>query len=319
MDAPTFTAILNDLNSDIPAPNFWGKLLAHYTTLSALEGIATTKEIWFSHPFVMNDHEEVAFGLNLGTTTIMNSAGLKTALGSPARVTTFVDSFLGYRTHYDQNFLFDTYVFCLSDHDPDKDDDGRLSMWRAYGGDGAGAAIIFDTTKLTSVQSSPLILDEVKYLSSTQRQLWADGFVARIGALAVQYQITDADLPILARLAFERLTLAAIFSKHEGFSEEREYRVVYMPERDPQGNFRQFLHYHIGPRSAEPRLRMKLAPLPGVLADDLSLEKLVHHIILGPSRTSPLALGSTARMLGMHGHSRLAATLTYSKIPYRRL
>ena len=319
MDAATLNAIASQFNSDIAAPNFWGKLLAHYTTLSALEGIATSKELWFSHPFVMNDHEEVAFGLNLGTTAVMNDVVLKAALGSRERVTAFIDSFLGYRAHYDQNFLFDTYVFCLSDHDPDNDEDGRLSMWRAYGGDGAGAAIIFDTSKLRSEQSSPLILDEVKYLSSAQRNLWAAGFVATIGALAVRHQLIDTDLPLLAKLAFERLTLAAIFSKHQGFSEEREYRVVYMPERDPQGHFRPFLHYHIGPRGAEPRLRMKLAPMAGVLAEDLSLEKLVHHIILGPSRTSPLALGSTARMLRIHSHDRLAATLTYSKIPYRKL
>ena len=43
--------------------------------------------------------------------------------------------------------MIDTYVFCLSEHAKD-DTDGLLSMWRGYGGNGNGAAIVFDAGKL---------------------------------------------------------------------------------------------------------------------------------------------------------------------------
>src|SRR5262245_18580599 len=37
----------------------------------------------------------------------------------------------------------DTYVTCVSEHSPVEDQHGRLSMWRAYGGQ-AGVALVFN-------------------------------------------------------------------------------------------------------------------------------------------------------------------------------
>ncbi|MBO9780860.1 hypothetical protein J7371_18515, partial [Xanthomonas phaseoli pv. dieffenbachiae] len=39
-------------------------LLAHYTSLSTMESIFRGEEIWMSHPFLMNDDEELKEGLN---------------------------------------------------------------------------------------------------------------------------------------------------------------------------------------------------------------------------------------------------------------
>ena len=40
-------------------------------------------------------------------------------------------------------------------------------------------------------------------------------------------------LYIPAHYFFERLKLFALFTKHPGFKEEREWRVAYLPDRDP--------------------------------------------------------------------------------------
>ena len=93
------------------------------------------------------------------------------------------------------------------------------------------------------------------------------------------------------------MKLAAIFSKHIGFREEQEWRIVYTPERDPDGRWRIFLDYANGPRGLEPKFKVKIRPLEGVTAADLSLEKIVAQIILGPSRSSSLVECSAKRML----------------------
>src|SRR5450759_5284701 len=48
-------------------------LLAHYTTIQALEKILTNNEVWFSNPLFMNDMEEVRFGVIQGHSLVMNS------------------------------------------------------------------------------------------------------------------------------------------------------------------------------------------------------------------------------------------------------
>ena len=45
--------------------------------------------------------------------------------------------------------------------------------------------------------------------------------------------IPDEKLSIGSYYFFQRLKMFAIFSKHLGFGEEREWRVVYMRDRDP--------------------------------------------------------------------------------------
>jgi len=39
-------------------------------------------------------------------------------------------------------------VFCLCEHTPG-DTDGKLSMWREYGSKGNGAALVFNTARIS--------------------------------------------------------------------------------------------------------------------------------------------------------------------------
>jgi hypothetical protein len=57
-------------------------LLAHYTTISALEKILASDEIWFSNPLFMNDIEEVRFGVIKGNELVVNSDEIQKACGT---------------------------------------------------------------------------------------------------------------------------------------------------------------------------------------------------------------------------------------------
>jgi Protein of unknown function (DUF2971) len=63
-----------------------------------------------------------------------------------------------------------SYVFCLSEHAKD-DTDGRLSMWRGYGGNGSGAAIVFDTAKIAAREEMSLVIRHVHYGTAQDSQL----------------------------------------------------------------------------------------------------------------------------------------------------
>src|SRR5579864_8935512 len=143
-------------------------LLAHYTSIQAFEKILSSCEIWFSNPLFMNDLEEVRFGILQGISLVLNSEKINEACKSKESYERFRHCFTSYSDTFINEHTLDVYVFCLSAHDINNDD-GLLSMWRGYGANGNGVAIVFDTEKLAPIENSPLVLAEVRYASTEDR------------------------------------------------------------------------------------------------------------------------------------------------------
>jgi Protein of unknown function (DUF2971) len=311
-----FNTLFDDIvrSEDFPVVR---PLLAHYTSLSSLEKILETNEIWFSNPLLMNDLEEVRFGVLRGASIIRESDQIINACGTSARADIFRDAFDHWSNTFENEHAFDTYVFCLSEHDP-TDYDGALSMWRGYGSNGDGAAIVFDTKQIEVVEGSPLIIARVHYGSTEERVEWLNNILQRFLGILKSNPVPDNKLGLAAFMLFERIKLFALFSKHRGFREEREWRIVYAPDRDREQRLAPMFHYSIGSRGAEPKLRFKVAPIQGLTTADLSLEKLTERIILGPKASSPMSLRVVLRMLDRLNQSSLKDRVRASSIPYRQ-
>ena len=108
------------------------------------------------------------------------------------------------------------------------------------------------------------------------------------GEILAKSEIPDDKLSIASYYFFERLKLFAIFTKHHGFLEENEWRVVYMRDRDTAHVFDRMFSYWVGPRGVEPKLKLKIEAIPGLPETNLPLAEIVDRIILGPSLSSPL-------------------------------
>lgn len=312
----TFDSLWSDIrNSDsFPAKR---PLLAHYTSISTLECIMANDEIWLSNPLYMNDMEELRFGIFEGAHAFRQNEAIKTACSTPERYNRLQDAFEQKLNQFSTEQAFDIYVFCLSEHDAEKNSDGRLSMWRGYGSNGNGAAIVFDTTKINYLPGSPFIISNVTYASGDARRSWIDGKLTAFASLLKGQDIPDDKLHIAVDALFERIKIFALFTKHHGFSEEQEWRIVYLRERDYQKNLSGMLHYAVGKNGIEPKLKYKILPIEGLTASDLSLEKVVHQIILGPSISNPLAVSSVRRMLETVKKPEMAKRLIASTTPFR--
>jgi hypothetical protein len=312
---PIFKKLAADIDEtkDFPARRL---LLAHYTSIAALDGIVARQEVWFSHPLAMNDHEEMVFGMTEGANVFRAHIGLIGACETRERYELLRAAFEALLQAFWDHQAFDTYVFCAAEHEAD-DVNGRLSLWRGYGGNGSGAAIVLDTGKFGFVPDSPFLVGRMHYLSRAARIAWANERLNVLAQALKDTAVQDDQLHLPAMAFLERLKLAAIFSKDTGFSEELEWRVVYRPERDTRGLLKGMLSYAVGPRGIEPRLKLKIAPLPGLLAEDMSLEKLIDRIILGPSQTSALALPTVRRMLAQKGMPTLSDRVWASTTPFR--
>jgi Protein of unknown function (DUF2971) len=117
--------------------------------------------------------------------------------------------------------VLDIYVFCLSEH-VKEDTDGLLSMWRGYGGNGSGAAIVFDTAKLSPPEESPLILAQVHYSTTEKRRNWLRVRIIQFAEILAKSNNSDDKLWLCSYHFFQRLKMFTIFSKHRGFEEEHE-------------------------------------------------------------------------------------------------
>lgn len=311
-----FAPLWDDLRPE-DAFNVKKPLLAHYTTVQTLERILTTNEVWFSNPLFMNDLEEVRFGLLEGNSLVIQSQEIGTACQTPERAHLFGHAFNHYVSRFDMEHLLDTYVFCMSEHAVE-DNDGSLSMWRGYGANGNGVAIVFDTGQFNVLDTSPLIFARVSYASSDARRASLAGLISKFADLLKTFNVANEHMHVAAWALFERIQSFALFTKHHGFIEEKEWRVVYRPDRDQEKKLAQMFHYIVGPRGVEPKLRFKVQHIEGVTAPDLSLSKITERIILGPTISSPLSMAAMRRMLSLLNPD-LMQKLRASTIPFRAL
>ncbi|WP_116892118.1 DUF2971 domain-containing protein [Pseudomonas syringae] len=291
-------------------------LLSHYTSVAVLEGMMANDEIWFSHPLYMNDSEELRFGMIEGANAFRNSAELKAAFKDDQLYNDLLAHFNYMFSEFDLNHVFDTYIMCLAKHDPE-DRDGLLSMWRGYGAGGSGVAIVFDTSKIRANEESPFIIDAVQYMTTEDRLDWIFERIKGMAEVLTDTTPTDQDLYCTAYYWIERLKIFALFTKHKGFHEEKEWRIVYMNERDKQGRLKDMLGYAITPRGVEPKLKFKVKPLEGMFGEHLSLEGVIDRIILGPTTSTVMAANSVKRLLQQKGKLILAEKIVPSTIPFR--
>lgn len=291
-------------------------LLAHYTSVETLEKILRNGEIWFSNPLFMNDLEEMRFGLNEGAELFHTSRIVLEGAETPERAAKLREAFRYYFMEYDGKHAYDTYVFCLSEHERENTD-GILSMWRGYGGHGRGVALVFDAAKVTWVAGSPLIIAKVDYASAKKRMESLENILAEWAGIMRPLKLPDNQLYLAAKVALDAIKFFALTTKHDGFSEEQEWRAIYSTDVDHRNLLHDMLDYSIGPRGIEPKLKFKVGHIEGLSAPDLAVERLLDRILLGPSVSNFLARKGIERMRERIGKGHMVEMLRDSTIPLR--
>ncbi|WP_413934245.1 DUF2971 domain-containing protein [Nitrospira sp. BLG_1] len=291
-------------------------LLAHYTSVTTLEQMLRTEEVWFSNPLYMNDWEELRFGMHVGAAKFRSHQALLDACETTENHTALISSFDQLLNEFDSKHAMDTYILCLTEH-CFQDTDGLLSMWRGYGANGGGVAVVFDTTKLRSDDKLPFIVSKVTYADQSTRIKWIEDKITSLALAISKHEKTQENLHAASYGWLERLKLFSLFTKHSGFSEEGEWRVVYLSDRDKEQRFAKMLGYTISNRGVEPKLKLKIKELRADQDNALSLDTLIERIILGPSISTILATNSVRRMLELNQRASLAGKVVASSIPFR--
>lgn len=302
----------HDVGSEFPRKT---PLLAHYTSIENFDRIIEGEELWFANPLNMNDSDELVFGMNQGVSEFRKNEYLIKACGNEEVFVSLLRMLDHHINHFDKEHLLDTYISCFSWHDRD-DFDGSLSMWRGYGSDGGGVSFVVDTKKIEPNESSPIILAPVNYATNEDRIKWIKTRIRQLAELLETLEKTDAVLNSIAWNWIERLKVFSLYTKHKGFQDEKEWRFVYLSDRDFEESYPSMFGYNISRKGVEPRLKLKLEEIPA-RNHSLTFEAIVDRVILGPTASSELSLRSVVRMLKIKGKTALADRVYASSIPYR--
>lgn len=311
MESTIWKRLLDEERGPIPH-------IAHYTSMESAEKILSGGELWLSNPRNMNDWDELWLGVELLRSMARNQFDLNLGGGSATK-DAVLGNFLGAietcLRGFEEHGAPDTYVFCFSEHDPENGD-GVLSMWRGYGNGGSGVAIVFDGSQIPEVKDHPLVFLPVTYESTAVREKAILDLLVASTKLAMQWSAPE-EIFRIGRNLVDRVIVATLFSKHEGFRDEREWRLVYRPEWDEGAAFEKFFGYCHSHGVMDPKLKLPIGGIPGIQSGLLTMDRLVSKIIVGPVAAKDLVLHAFKRMLKSKDLDAMSARTVSSRIPFR--
>ena len=286
----------------------------HYTSAAVAMSIILEKEVWLRNASVMNDFSEVEYGLGLLLQAYASPSGrsLKSLIddkfsGISAQLERAFNSWLNH-------FKTETYITCLSEHSLEEDDTGRLSMWRAYGGNTGVALVLNGRPFATSDATLGAYSSPVSYLSDTEFQSKFDTLVGLIEKGANHWAVLSSD--VLLKFIFTAFRFAIVCTKHPGFHEEKEWRVIYAPTLQPSSIIRKGVKSIDGSPQVYYRLPLIHAPEQGLYNADIP--SLLERIIIGPNRFPGATWAAFVNILEEAGVEGAIDKVWTSRIPLRR-
>jgi hypothetical protein len=176
---------------------------------------------------------------------------------------------------------FSTYITSISEHDDSEDFHGRLSMWRAFGGSNTarvGLVLRLPKTALATVELN-IMVSPVAYLREADVHNELNEVIQNIGTFCGY--LHTADRSFIVSCVYSMLMAGVVCMKHEGFHEEREWRVVYGPKRLPSP----LMETATETIGGVPQLIHKI-PLDHSVSEtlaDIDIVQIFDRLIIGPS------------------------------------
>lgn len=289
----------------------------HYTSAAAGLEIIKTKRVWMRSSQCMSDFREVQHGfdiLNRFFTNAANSKLFQDVLDGCATGPGGIgQEALALFNRWWADIRQQTYVSCMSEHLDKEDSHGRLSMWRAFGR-GPRVALVF-RFPLTSGAALPLniLFSPVAYLNEQEVDTEMRRAIETIRE--AQPFLRSLDRSYVVGMGFTMLLAAVVSLKHEGFSEELEWRSIYSPTRTPSGLMSSATEVIDG----VPQVVYKM-PLDKTASDEISsldIARVLDRVIIGPSQYAGPMKEAFVSALKVAGIMDADARVVASGIPIR--
>jgi|HubBroStandDraft_1064217.scaffolds.fasta_scaffold02652_8 hypothetical protein len=298
--------------------NFQAAKFVHYTTAEAALGIIASKRLWMRNTTCMADYREVQHGFSMLHRFFADESKRNTFTAAldachPGAASEAIKLF----NEWWGDLQSQTFIASISVHDDKTEDQhGRLSMWRAFGGSNPRVAIVFRAPWYSGATAGlNVIFSPVAYFSDTQVQDEIYSVIKNINDHADFVRATDRVQVV--RTVFAMLVAGVVCLKHEGFHEEREWRVIYGPKRNPSPIME--AETETKTIGGVPQLIYKM-PLDATVAPEvagLDVARIFDRLIIGPSQYSLAMHQAFAAALTNAGIADASARVVFSGIPIR--
>jgi hypothetical protein len=287
----------------------------HYTSAEAALKIIESKRVWMRNTTCMADYSEVQHGFQILQRFFADDTRKRKLYEAIDSVSANIaEEAVTLFNQWWNNIRFGTYITSISEHDDKEDLHGRLSMWRAFGGNTARVAIVLRLPWFSAgSEALNLMVSPVAYL----REEEAHAVLARvIENIRVNHEfLVSIERSAVLGAVFNMLVAGVTCLKHEGFHEEREWRVIYGPERAPSA----LMESSIEIVGGIPQMIYKL-PLDVKFSDvlaELDLARIFDRLIIGPSQFSWSMYEAFTKALTAMGVEQAETRVFTSGIPIR--
>lgn len=286
----------------------------HYTSSESALKIINAKRLWMRNTMCMSGFREVNHGFELLNSFFLeksNQNKFSEALNScsPGIAERVFKDF----NQWLPNIRLETYIASVSEHDDKEDEHGRLSMWRAFGGNSTRVAIVFRVPKNMDLPDELVIgFNPVSYLEKDKLHSEINTVIERIEENQTFLRTIDSNT--LIDHIFTMLLVNVTCLKHHGFLEEREWRIFYSPKLWPSA----LVEQEIVVFGSVPQIVHKLPLDKNVIGiEDIDFCNIFDRLIIGPSEYPLVQFNAFVHALQEIGIHDAQNRVVISGIPIR--
>jgi hypothetical protein len=287
---------------------------AHYCSAEAAFHILKSRKMRLRNAAVMNDFMEIEHGSACLARVWRSDTGKRLKEIVDGLFPGLSDELTNVLDAWRHDFQTETFITCLSEHDPEENELGKLSMWRAYGGS-SGVAIVLNPAVFLSVSDAlPTFTSPVAYLSPEAFEMEFERVVGNIETSLDFIKAEGRDE--LYNSLFHAFRTSMLCTKHPGFSEEREWRIVYAPSLNSSDRIIPSVELIRGAPQIVHSIPFKDYPEEGLVGAELP--KLIDRVIIGPTEFPYQLRQAIVSLLTEAGVTDAAEKVFVSTIPLRQ-
>ncbi|WP_299947296.1 DUF2971 domain-containing protein [uncultured Ruegeria sp.] len=286
------------------------KRFVYYTSADTAMKVLRNQELWFRNATAMNDFSEISYGLHLIRAVFSGPEGQRFREAVEDIFPGTIEKADELLAGWERDWQFETYIACVSLHNPEEDKRGRLSMWRAYG----DTALVVKNTPLTAI-TDLLAVYSIPVLYLSEEDLTAHLALITNGILINRKYLQGLGQEKLVAYIHNMLFRFAIATKHPGFREEKEWRLFYRPTEAKSPGMTEEIVVLNGVPQKVYKLRLANDPENGLHGADIP--SLLDRVIVGPTEFPYVSHGAFVEVLEGLGVPEAHSKVILSDIPLR--
>jgi len=289
----------------------------HYTSAEAALNIIKEKRLWLRSTACMDDYREVQHGFSILHNYFSNENKSRSFIHAVDQVAPGAaqEAISRFNTWHGSGIVqFQTFIASISEHCDDEDRHGRLSMWRAFGKTTARVGLVLNIpARSEGARAMNVTFSPVSYCGDDDADRMITEVIHNISTNTDF--LMSLDRKEIVRWISTMLLINVTCVKHEGFKEEREWRVVYCPQLYQSTLITSSTQVLTGVPQIVYKLPIDKTVDP--VLEDMDISRLFDRLIIGPSPYPVTMLDAFDQALTDAGVGDARRKIVISYIPIR--